>query len=111
MGPRMLIVAKGTLLGDFILRYYRNIIETFEEILKICNNTYLKSSSYYVKFSTNFFTKLPHFQIFLQVFKIILKKEVITTFKIFLNIFYSFRLFSNLYICSYGILWMILLYK
>jgi hypothetical protein len=73
---RMVIVAKGTSLGDFILRYYWNIIETFEEILKICNNIYLKSSSYYVKFYTNFFTKLPHFQIFLQVFKIIKKKKL-----------------------------------
>jgi hypothetical protein len=35
MGPRMLIVAKGTMLGDFILRYYWNILETFEKILKI----------------------------------------------------------------------------
>jgi hypothetical protein len=34
MGPKMLIVAKGTPLGDFILRYYWNIIETFEKILK-----------------------------------------------------------------------------
>jgi hypothetical protein len=35
MGPRMLIVAIGTPLGDFNLRYYLNVLETFEKILKI----------------------------------------------------------------------------
>jgi hypothetical protein len=110
MGPRMLIVAKGTPLGDFILRYYWNIIETFEKILKILQQYIKNHYTIMLSFTQFFFQNYFIFKSFYKSLKT-LKYLVITTFKIFLNIFYSFRLFSNLYICSYGMLWMMLLYK